>query len=68
MQALHPGSQPLLCLWLQGLRLDPFAMAMLPSYHPSSPQALRLDPFAMGCSAAPRTELAPGVFTANEVT
>ena len=29
-------------------------------------QALRLEPFGMGCSAAPRTELAPGVFTANE--
>lgn len=29
-------------------------------------QALRLAPFGMGCSAAPRTELAPGVFTANE--
>ena len=29
-------------------------------------KALRLEPFGMGCSAAPRTELAPGVFTANE--
>ena len=29
-------------------------------------QALRLEPFEMGCSAAPRTELALGVFTANE--
>ena len=34
VQALYPGSQHLLCLWLQTLRLDPFAMAMLPSYHP----------------------------------
>jgi len=29
-------------------------------------QALELAPFAAGCSAAPRTEQAPGVFTANE--
>ena len=28
--------------------------------------ALELGPFAMGCSAAPRTNVAPGVFTANE--
>jgi len=27
---------------------------------------LRLEEFGMGCSAAPRTEVAPGVFTANE--
>ena len=28
--------------------------------------ALQLEGFEMGCSAAPRTNLAPGVFTANE--
>ena len=28
--------------------------------------ALRLGDFGMGCSAAPRTNVAPGVFTANE--
>lgn len=28
--------------------------------------ALRLGSFEMGCSAAPRTNIAPGVFTANE--
>ena len=29
-------------------------------------RALRLEGFEMGCSAAPRTNVAPGVFTANE--
>ena len=28
--------------------------------------SLELEPFGMGCSAAPRTNVAPGVFTANE--
>ena len=43
-----------------------FAGAEHAEHFSSFVHGLRLDAFGMGCSAAPRTNVAPGVFTANE--